>query len=165
MVVSAQQVAHADATTGKFALHLAHGNGFNLPNAFAGQGLAAFLGGLVIAQGGAGVGRRRGGCVCHGGYRGEWCQHTVACFRKSVTNCCNFVRWWAVFRWRKRTFERTVTETSCIILQPVLVEAMALLVLQITASFQRCFLLLLINPTAHVHDNFIFFVYFPCFNP
>lgn len=72
---------------------------------------------------------------------------------------------WAVSRWRKRTFERTVTETSCIILQPVLVEAMALLVLQITASFQRCFLLLLINPTAHVHDNFIFFVNFPCFNP
>lgn len=105
MVVSAQQVAHADATAGEFALHLAHGNGLDLPYAFARQGLAAFLGGLVIAQGGAGVGRRRRERVRHVGYRGEWCQYTVACFCKSVTNCCNFVRWWAVSRWRKRTFD------------------------------------------------------------
>ena len=104
MVVSAQQVAHADATTGKFALHLAQSNGFNLPDAFAGKALAAFLGGLVIAQGGgAGVGRGRR--ERHVGYRGEWFQYTLACFRKSVTNCCNFVRWWAVSRWRKRTFD------------------------------------------------------------
>lgn len=104
MVVSAQQVAHADAATGKFALHLVHGNGFNLPDAFAGKALAAFLGGLVIAQGGgAGVGRGRR--ERHVGYRGEWFQYTLACFRKSVTNCCNFVRLWAVSRWRKRTFD------------------------------------------------------------
>ena len=93
MVVSAEQVAHANATAGEFALHLAQGNGFNLPYAFAGQGLAAFLGGLVIAQGGgAAVGRGRRERVRHVGYRGEWCQYTVACFYKSVTNCCNFVR-------------------------------------------------------------------------
>lgn len=92
MVVSAQQVAHADATAGEFALHFAHGNGLDLPYAFARQGLAAFLGGLVIAQGGAGVGRGMGGGVGHGGYRGEWLEYTVACFCRLVTNCCNFVR-------------------------------------------------------------------------